>query len=68
MRAVVRWIMHIVIAGASGLIGTHLSATLREAGHDVTALVRREPTSASEIRWDPQRAAWIRRRWPVPTP
>ncbi len=53
MRAVVRWIMHIVIAGASGLIGTHLSATLREAGHDVTALVRREPASAAEIRWDP---------------
>ncbi|MCO4237909.1 TIGR01777 family oxidoreductase [Pseudarthrobacter raffinosi] len=45
--------MHIVIAGASGLIGTHLSATLREAGHDVTTLVRREPTSAAEIRWDP---------------
>lgn len=53
MRAVVRWIMHIVIAGASGLIGTHLSATLREAGHDVTTLVRREPTSPAEIRWDP---------------
>ncbi|MDQ5861418.1 MAG: NAD-dependent epimerase/dehydratase family protein, partial [Actinomycetota bacterium] len=45
--------MHIVIAGASGLIGTHLSATLREAGHDVTTLVRREPTSPAEIRWDP---------------
>ena len=53
MRAVVRWIMHIVIAGASGLIGTHLSATLREAGHNVTTLVRREPASAAEIRWDP---------------
>jgi uncharacterized protein (TIGR01777 family) len=45
--------MHIVIAGASGLIGTHLSATLREAGHNVTTLVRREPASAAEIRWDP---------------
>ncbi|MBE4716742.1 TIGR01777 family oxidoreductase [Pseudarthrobacter sp. AB1] len=45
--------MRIVIAGASGLIGTHLSATLREAGHDVTTLVRREPASAAEIRWDP---------------
>lgn len=53
MRAVVRWIMHIVIAGASGLIGTHLSATLREAGHDVVALVRREPSSTAEVRWDP---------------
>ncbi|HET7138841.1 MAG TPA: NAD-dependent epimerase/dehydratase family protein, partial [Arthrobacter sp.] len=45
--------MHIVIAGASGLIGTHLSATLRAAGHDVVALVRREPTSRAEVRWDP---------------
>lgn len=45
--------MRIVIAGASGLIGTHLSATLRSAGHDVVALVRRVPASASEIRWDP---------------
>ncbi|QNE14279.1 TIGR01777 family oxidoreductase [Pseudarthrobacter sp. NBSH8] len=46
--------MRIVIAGASGLIGTHLSATLREAGHDVTTLVRREPASAAEISWDPE--------------
>lgn len=45
--------MHIVIAGASGLIGTQLSETLREAGHDVVALVRREPSSAAEVRWDP---------------
>ena len=45
--------MRIVIAGASGLIGTNLSATLRSAGHDVVALVRRVPASASEIRWDP---------------
>lgn len=49
----VRWIMHIVIAGASGLIGTHLSATLREAGHEVVALVRRKPSSPAEIQWDP---------------
>jgi uncharacterized protein (TIGR01777 family) len=45
--------MRIVIAGASGLIGTNLSAALRGAGHDVVALVRRVPASASEIRWDP---------------
>jgi uncharacterized protein (TIGR01777 family) len=45
--------MRIVISGASGLIGTHLSASLRSAGHDVVALVRRAPASASEIRWDP---------------
>jgi uncharacterized protein (TIGR01777 family) len=45
--------MRFVIAGASGLIGTHLSATLREAGHDVVTLVRREPSSPAEVRWDP---------------
>jgi uncharacterized protein (TIGR01777 family) len=45
--------MHIVIAGASGLIGTHLSATLRGAGHEVVTLVRRTPSSPAEIQWDP---------------
>ncbi|WP_457966765.1 TIGR01777 family oxidoreductase [Arthrobacter sp. D1-29] len=45
--------MRIVIAGASGLIGTQLSVSLREAGHDVVPLVRRAPSSASEVRWDP---------------
>ena len=45
--------MRIVMAGGSGLIGTHLSATLREAGHDVVVLVRREPSSPAEVRWDP---------------
>lgn len=45
--------MRIVIAGASGLIGTHMSATFRSAGHEVVSLVRREPASAAELRWDP---------------
>jgi uncharacterized protein len=45
--------MRIVIAGASGLLGTSISATFRDAGHDVVTLVRREPASAAEIRWDP---------------
>jgi uncharacterized protein len=45
--------MRIVIAGASGLIGTHMSATFRDAGHDVVSLVRREPASATEVRWNP---------------
>lgn len=53
MRTVVRWIMQIVIAGASGLIGTQLSESLRAAGHTVVALVRREPSSPQEVRWDP---------------
>ncbi|WP_306633018.1 TIGR01777 family oxidoreductase [Pseudarthrobacter siccitolerans] len=45
--------MRIVIAGASGLIGTHMSATFRDAGHQVVSLVRREPSSAAEVRWNP---------------
>ena len=45
--------MRIVMAGASGLIGTSMSETFRKAGHEVVSLVRRNPASASEIRWDP---------------
>jgi uncharacterized protein (TIGR01777 family) len=45
--------MRIVMAGASGLLGTSMSATFRSAGHDVIALVRRKPASSAEIRWDP---------------
>jgi uncharacterized protein (TIGR01777 family) len=46
--------MHIVISGASGLIGTQLSASLRQAGHEVVTLVRRKPASPAEIQWDPE--------------
>ena len=46
--------MRVVIAGASGFLGTHLTEHLRVHGHEVTALVRREPTSAHESRWDPR--------------
>ncbi|MDR7255185.1 uncharacterized protein (TIGR01777 family) [Nocardioides sp. BE266] len=45
--------MRVVIAGASGFLGTHLTEHLRVHGHEVTALVRREPASAQESRWDP---------------
>ncbi len=53
MPGMVRWIMRILIAGASGLIGTALSSALRSEGHDVVALVRRPPASAAEFQWDP---------------
>ncbi len=46
--------MRVVIAGASGFLGTHLSTHLRVHGHEVTALVRRGPTSAHESQWDPR--------------
>ncbi|MFC9773165.1 MULTISPECIES: TIGR01777 family oxidoreductase [unclassified Pseudarthrobacter] len=45
--------MRILMSGASGMIGTSMSATFREAGHDVVSLVRREPKTAAEVRWDP---------------
>jgi uncharacterized protein len=45
--------MRVVIAGATGFLGTHLSDHLRVHGHEVTALVRREPTSRHQSRWNP---------------
>jgi uncharacterized protein (TIGR01777 family) len=47
--------MRILIAGASGFLGTRLVDTLRTDGHDVHRLVRRAPRSADESRWDPAR-------------
>ena len=44
--------MRVVIAGASGFLGTHLAEHLRVHGHEVTALVRR-PAGPHESRWDP---------------
>ncbi len=44
--------MKIVISGASGLIGTQLSAQLTKSGHDVWRLVRRV-AGANEITWGP---------------
>jgi uncharacterized protein len=43
----------VVVSGASGLIGSALVPRLREAGHEVVRLVRREPATPDEIRWDP---------------
>lgn len=45
--------MHIVVAGASGFLGTALRASLAVAGHTVTQLVRSEPTTPSQAHWDP---------------
>jgi uncharacterized protein len=44
--------MQIVISGASGLIGTALTSTLRAGGHTVVPLVRRA-AQAGEATWDP---------------
>ncbi|UPK73440.1 TIGR01777 family oxidoreductase [Nocardioidaceae bacterium SCSIO 66511] len=45
--------MKYVIGGASGLTGTALCNELRSNGHDVVALVRRDPRGPDESRWDP---------------
>jgi uncharacterized protein (TIGR01777 family) len=45
--------MRVLTAGASGFLGTRLVTRLREAGHDVVRLVRREPAAADERRWNP---------------
>jgi uncharacterized protein (TIGR01777 family) len=45
----VRWLL----AGASGFLGTALRVQLAEAGHEVVRLVRREPATSTEFRWDP---------------
>ncbi|SMQ73987.1 TIGR01777 family oxidoreductase [Agreia sp. VKM Ac-1783] len=45
----------ILLAGASGFIGTALTAALASDGHDVRRLVRREPISPVETQWQPER-------------
>lgn len=44
----------VVIAGASGLIGSALARSLTADGYEVRRLVRRAPRSADEVRWDPE--------------
>lgn len=44
--------MHVVVAGASGFLGSHLVTRLREHGHRVTTLVRRT-AGPEEVTWDP---------------
>ncbi|MCI3270242.1 TIGR01777 family oxidoreductase [Streptomyces cylindrosporus] len=44
----------IAVAGASGLIGSALVRSLTADGHEVVRLVRHEPRSKSEVRWDPE--------------
>ncbi|MBF0815817.1 TIGR01777 family protein [Microbacterium paludicola] len=43
--------MHIVIGGASGLIGRALVTALRDRGDRVTRLVRHAPSAPDEVRW-----------------
>ena len=45
--------MRIVIAGASGLIGTALTGLLAARGDEVVRLVRRPEAGPGEVSWDP---------------
>jgi uncharacterized protein (TIGR01777 family) len=48
----------IVIAGASGMIGTELTRQLEAAGHVVIRLVRRPTHHPRERQWDPE-VSWL---------
>jgi uncharacterized protein (TIGR01777 family) len=45
--------MDVAVTGSSGLIGTALVRSLEADGHRVRRLVRRAPTGADEVAWDP---------------
>ncbi len=45
--------MRLLLAGASGLIGTELARSCRADGDTVRTLVRRAPASADEVQWNP---------------
>lgn len=45
--------MRIVMAGASGFLGTHLVSRLTAEGHEIVRLVRRPPRGRDEIEWAP---------------
>ncbi|MFC6238854.1 TIGR01777 family oxidoreductase [Longivirga aurantiaca] len=49
--------MKVVVSGSSGLIGSSLVASLQADGHDVVTLVRRTPTAAGQVQWDPSLGA-----------
>ena len=43
----------IAVTGASGLVGSALVKVLRERGFEVLRLVRRAPSAADEVEWNP---------------
>lgn len=46
--------LRVLVAGASGLIGTELQRQLRAEGHTVLTLVRRAPRNETEFAWAPE--------------
>jgi uncharacterized protein (TIGR01777 family) len=49
--------LKVAIAGASGLVGSHLADYLTTAGHRVVRLVRNKDAGADEVPWDPAAGA-----------
>jgi uncharacterized protein (TIGR01777 family) len=49
--------LKVAIAGASGLVGSHLADYLTTAGHTVIRLVRNKDAGPGEIPWDPATGA-----------
>jgi len=47
--------MKILIGGSHGLVGTALIQSLETQGHEIFRLVRRAPTSKTEVEWSPDR-------------
>jgi uncharacterized protein len=47
-----------LLAGASGFLGRAIRVRLASDGHEVVRLVRREPTTSTEFRWDPD-VGWV---------
>jgi uncharacterized protein len=45
--------VHVVIAGSSGLLGSHLAGELRRAGHTVLGLTRNPTDEPGMSTWDP---------------
>lgn len=45
--------MQVVVAGASGFLGTHLVGELRQRGHQVTTLTRGAASGTDQATWDP---------------
>lgn len=43
--------MRVLVTGATGLLGGHLLAALRRAGHDVIALHHRRPGDREDVTW-----------------
>ena len=48
---------HVLLAGASGFLGTHLRQALLARGHTVTSLRRGRPERPDQVTWDPYRGS-----------